>query len=226
MPRPRSDIRQRVVRAARESFLAEGVDGASLRTIAREAGTNLGMIVYYFPTKDDLFLAVVEEVYGRLLSDLSVALGGDGPTRERLVRAFVRLGEASDDELEVVRLVAREALLSSVRFRRIFARAQRGHLKLMLEALAVGVARGEVDAAVPPPLLLLSTLAMGALPQFVRRAARHTATFSALPAPRPLAEASAELLFRAIGPRPRGSRARRNANAAPHARRERSRNAK
>jgi AcrR family transcriptional regulator len=38
--------------------LGDGVDGASLREIAREAGTNIGMVVYYFATKDDLFLAV------------------------------------------------------------------------------------------------------------------------------------------------------------------------
>src|SRR4029077_6434218 len=57
MARPRSDIQPRIVRAARERFLAEGVDGASLRTIASDAGTNVGMVFYYFPTKDDLFLA-------------------------------------------------------------------------------------------------------------------------------------------------------------------------
>jgi TetR/AcrR family transcriptional regulator len=214
MARPRSDIRQRVVRAARGRFLAEGVDGASLRTIAREAGTNVGMVFYYFPTKDDLFLAVVEKVYGKLLSDLAVALGAGGKTRDRLVRVFVRLGEASAHELEVIRLVAREALLSSERFRRLLARAQRGHIKMLLETLAEGVERGEVDPEVSLPLLLLSTIAMGALPQFVRRAAGREAPFASLPPPRPLAEASIELLLRAIGPRRRRS-PRGRASRAP-----------
>ena len=92
MGRPRTDIQPRIVRAARARFLAEGVDGASLRTIAADAGTSVGMIFYYFPTKDDLFLAVVEEVYARLLDDLRRALSGDAPVRERLKRAFLRLG--------------------------------------------------------------------------------------------------------------------------------------
>ena len=60
--------------AARERFLTEGVDGASLREIARDAGTSIGMVYYYFPTKDELFLAVVEEVYAKLLADLASAL--------------------------------------------------------------------------------------------------------------------------------------------------------
>jgi len=209
MARPASDIRARIVRSARARFLAEGVDGASLRTIARDAKTNVGMVFYYFPNKDDLFLAVVEEVYGKLLADLGTALGGAGPTRARLARVFLRIGEATEDELEVVRLVVREVLLSSERFQRVFARMQRGHLKMLLETLGKGVRDGEIDPQVPPPLLLLSTLGLGALPQFVRRAAGNAPPFRALPAPPALAEASADLLFRAIGARPRPRKASR-----------------
>jgi AcrR family transcriptional regulator len=202
MPRPRTDIQPRIVHAARARFLAEGVDGASLRTIAADAGTNVGMVFYYFPTKDDLFLAVVEEFYARLLQDLSRTLTGDASVRERLKRTFVRLGSATEDELDVVRLVAREALLSSERFKKVLARAQRGHLALLGTTLLEGVQRGEIDGSVPLPLLIVSTLAMGGLPQMVRRATGGQPLFSALPPPEPLAEVSAELLFRAIAPRP------------------------
>ena len=70
MARPRSDIGPRIVHAARRRFLVEGVDGASLRAIAHDARTSIGMIYYYFPTKDDLFLAVVEEMYVTVLADM------------------------------------------------------------------------------------------------------------------------------------------------------------
>jgi AcrR family transcriptional regulator len=199
--RPRTDIQPRVVRAARARFLAEGVDGASLRTIAADAGTSVGMVFYYFPTKDDLFLAVVEEVYSRLLDDLAAALGGDAPLRARLERVFVRLGDATEEELAVVRLVVREVLLSSERFARVFARMQRGHLMLFAAALADGVRSGVLDADVPPPLLLVATFALGALPQLIRRAAGDRPPFAALPDAEKLAEASMALLFRAVGAR-------------------------
>jgi TetR/AcrR family transcriptional regulator, regulator of autoinduction and epiphytic fitness len=201
MARPRTDIQPRVVRAARARFLAEGVDGASLRTIAADAGTNIGMVFYYFPTKDDLFLAVVEEVYSGLLDDLAKALAGDAPLRARLERVFVRLGNASDEELAVVRLVVREVLLSSERFARVFARMQRGHLALFVMTLAEGVQSGVLDADVSPPLLLIATFALGAMPQLIRRAAGDRPPFSVLPGPEKLAEASMELLLRAIGAR-------------------------
>jgi AcrR family transcriptional regulator len=211
MARPRTDIQERVLRAARARFLAEGVDGASLRTIAADAGTNVGMVFYYFPTKDDLFLAVVEQVYAGLLDGLGEALSGSGPVRERLERAFARLGGASDDEIEVVRLVVREALVSSERFGKVLARAQRGHVAMAAAALAQGVERGEIDASIPLPLLLLATFGMGGLPQMIRRATAGRATpFAMLPEPPELARQSVELLFKAIGtPQATASRPRR-----------------
>lgn len=201
MARPRSDIKTRIVEAARSRFLKAGVDGASLREIARDAGTNIGMIVYYFPSKDDLFLAVVEETYAPFLAGLASALSGDDAVADRLKRAFVRIGNCTERELEVVRLVVREALLSSTRFRRIVRRFMRGHVPLLLQTVAEGVARGELDATVPPPMLLIVPLGVGALPQLLRRAAEEIPPLAMLPAPEPLAELSGELLLRAIGAR-------------------------
>jgi AcrR family transcriptional regulator len=201
MARPRSDIQPRIVEAARARFLAEGVDGASLREIAREAGTNIGMVVYYFPNKDDLFLAVVEEVYARILADLELALSLEDTTRERLRRAVLRIGTLSEHELEVLRLVAREALLSSARFKRIVARFMRGHLPLFFEAIAEGARNGELDPSVPIPLLVVAVLGLCGMPQILRRAARDVPLFADLAGAGPagLADASLRLLMRAVG---------------------------
>ena len=46
------------------------------------------MIYYYFPTKDDLFLAVVEEVYVALLADLEARLARSRPVEERIRRLY------------------------------------------------------------------------------------------------------------------------------------------
>src|SRR5215470_9008440 len=112
MARPRSDIRVRIQHAARKRFLREGVDGASLRAIAKDARTSIGMVYYYFPSKDDLFLAVVEEVYERVLASLARALADDVPVSARIERLYRVLGAFHEDELTVLRLVIREALVS------------------------------------------------------------------------------------------------------------------
>jgi AcrR family transcriptional regulator len=210
MARPRSDIQPRIVEAARARFLAEGVDGASLREIARDAKTNIGMIAYYFPTKDDLFLEVVEEVYAKLVADLALILGAGKSARERLRGAFVRLGMATEIELEVMQLILREALSSSKRLRRIIARFMRGHVPLVVATIADGIRDGEFDAAIPAPFILVAVLGLGPLPQLARRASQALPVFAGLPGPDRLADLSIDLLFRAVGaPKPpadRGSR--------------------
>jgi TetR/AcrR family transcriptional regulator len=159
--RAASDIGARIVAAARARFLREGVDGASLRAIARDAGTSIGMIYYYHPTKDDLFLAVVEQVYIALLKDLEARLAPARPVPDRLSALYDRIAAASDDEQQVLRLVLREALTSPARLARLFRRFQRGHVPLLVELVRDGVAAGVFRADLPPPFLLAAIVAIG-----------------------------------------------------------------
>src|SRR3954462_10208335 len=112
MARPKSDIEPRILAAARARFLSDGVDGASLRGIASDGGTSIGMVYYYFATKDDLFFGVVEQLYQGLLQDIELAITPDVPMRERVERLYARIARLSDEELLVLRLVLREALTS------------------------------------------------------------------------------------------------------------------
>ncbi|MBS2017898.1 MAG: TetR/AcrR family transcriptional regulator [Deltaproteobacteria bacterium] len=200
MARPASDIRARLLVAARKRFLVDGVDGASLRTIAKEARTNVGMVVYWFATKDDLFLATVEEVYAKLVADLETILAADTTVRARLERAFARLGHASDLEVDTLRLVVREALLTppSPRFERLLGRFREGHVSMVARVLAEGVERGELDASIPFPLLLVSTFGVGAAPQIGRRLVRGALPFASLPDPDTLGALAVARLFHGI----------------------------
>jgi AcrR family transcriptional regulator len=205
MARPRSDIEPRILRAARARFLADGVDNASLRHIARDAGTSIGMIYYYFPTKDDLFFAVVEEVYEQLLADLERELAPAGSTRDRLRRVYRRIARANDDEIEIVRLVAREVMVSSPRLERLLERARRGHLPLALQTLLQGVRAGDVRADVHPMILMMATFALAGPPQVMRRLLGARLPVPGAPAGEDLADMLVDILFEGIGPRSRTS---------------------
>lgn len=52
---PREQRRAEVLQAARRSFMAQGYGGASMRTIAKEAGINEAMLYRICPTKQALF---------------------------------------------------------------------------------------------------------------------------------------------------------------------------
>lgn len=171
MVRPKSDIQPRILTAAREVFKSDGVDGASLRDIARRAVTSIGMIYYYYPTKDDLFLAVLEEPYAQLIEELAASLAKDVSVEERLERLFRRVGAMSPVELDTVSLVIREALTSSPRLDRILERFMRGHVPLILSTLADGMKDGTIAAQHNPLVLLGTTLGVGVVPQVMTRLA-------------------------------------------------------
>ncbi len=201
MARPATDIKQRVLRAARVCFLHKGVDATSLRQIASRAKTSVGMVYYYFPTKEELFLGVVEQTYERVLKDLEQALAPDKPVRERLRGVFVRIGNASDDEFEIIQLVLREALISPERLEHLLPMFQKGHLPLLWRAIADGVQEGELDKHRHPALLVLSSMAVGVVPQLIRRRAGKRKPLADLPQGEKLADQLIDVLFSGIGAR-------------------------
>ena len=201
MARPRSDISQRLVKAARAHFLVHGVDGASLREIAGDARTSIGMVSYYFPNKDSLFLAVVEEVYGTLMLEAGEKLRGSEPFAARLEKMLVRMHRMSDDEFAVVRIILREAMVSSKRLRKLVARFTReqAHVPLLLEALSGEVMSGRARDDVPLPMLMIASLAFSMAPVMLRRLALNAGYGAMLPEPEQAASAQVKLLFEGIG---------------------------
>jgi len=202
MARPRGEIRTRVLHAARERFLHEGVDGASLRQIAAEAGTNIGMIYYYFPTKDDLFIAIVEEVYQVVLADLLVALDPIVPVPERIHRLYTRVSELSVEERMIVRLILREALISSSRLDRIIERFQSGHMPLVLRLIQDGLGDGTFDTSIPPLFLVTAMMALGGPGQLVLRALESRSPFPQPEGGLRSADRMLQILLRGVAAKP------------------------
>jgi TetR/AcrR family transcriptional regulator len=199
MARPRSDIRTRVLHAAREQFLHDGVDGASLRHIAKAARTSIGMVYYYFATKDELFLAVVEEVYEVVLRDVLAALDPGLPVEERIRGLFRRIGAVSDEEVLVIRLMLREALVSSSRLDQLIARFQRGHVPLMMRLVQDGFAQGTFDPGIHPLALVVSMMGLGGAGQLLGRAFAERLPIPGAPRGAALSEQMLQNLLHGVG---------------------------
>jgi AcrR family transcriptional regulator len=202
MARPKSDIEPRILAAARARFLRDGVDGASLRGIASDAGTSIGMVYYYFATKDELFFGVVEELYEKLLKDVEVAIAPDVPVRERVERLYARVARLSEEELLVMRLVLREALTSNTRFARLRERFQAGHVPLIARLIADGYASGAFDRALHPMVAMLSLAGLVAVPQLIRRVLDGRLPFPNAPAGEDLSKLLVGVLFSGTGSHP------------------------
>jgi AcrR family transcriptional regulator len=201
MARPRTDIAPRILSAARQRFRQGGVDGSSLRAIARDAGTSIGMVYYYYPTKDELFFAVVEATYQKMMADLERVLTPETPVNERLSRLFERLAAVTDEEVEILRLVALEGLMSTPRFERLVERFMRGHIALGLKTILDGIGDGTLDRTRHPIVLLLATFGLAGPPQLVRRVVGDRLPLPGAPGGQLLARELVDVLLHGIAPR-------------------------
>lgn len=89
------ETRERLVAAALAVFASRGFDGATTREIARRAGVALAALPYHFETKEALWRAAADRIFGLLaerfaepLRAARAAPGDEGP--RRLLREFVR----------------------------------------------------------------------------------------------------------------------------------------
>lgn len=124
-PRPRrrqaraDATRTALLDAALTEFAANGFEGASTRAIAERAGTHQPQINYHFESKDALWRATVDHLFGRLDDTVRRHLDSlpAGDERGRLaseIRAFTR----SAAELpELNRIMVQEATNDSDRLR-------------------------------------------------------------------------------------------------------------
>jgi AcrR family transcriptional regulator len=67
--RDREAVQRAILDAAREMFVSEGYLNVSIRKIAERIEYSPGAIYSYFPSKDDIFLALAEEGFRLLISE-------------------------------------------------------------------------------------------------------------------------------------------------------------
>lgn len=83
--------KQRIIESAREHFMRDGYEGATVRRIAADAGVDVAMVYYFFGNKEGLFNASVVDVPEHPLHQLATLLDeGTEHIGPRLVRHFVQ----------------------------------------------------------------------------------------------------------------------------------------
>ncbi|MEM9177562.1 MAG: helix-turn-helix domain-containing protein [Myxococcota bacterium] len=95
----REQTRERIIEAAAGCFAERGFRAASTREIAARAGTNQGLITYHFKSKDALWRAAAEHLFGHIRSmieDRMPALAelDDRERGREAIRDFVRFAAA------------------------------------------------------------------------------------------------------------------------------------
>lgn len=196
----RKDARPDEIRAAALALFAErGFAATRLDDVARRAGIAKGTIYLYFPTKEDLFRALVrQDLLPNLAALEQAAAAHPGPAPARLRDLLATMAARMDAPTAAIpRLILAESgnfpALARFYAEEVVARG----LALLASVIAAGVAAGEfrpVDPAAVAPLavapLVMTLLGRNAI-------GRHV---PATPGPDDLLATHLDLLLRGLAP--------------------------
>jgi AcrR family transcriptional regulator len=140
--------RAQIIDATMGMIAREGVAAVSTRKIAREAAVNLGALHYFFGSKDDLLLAVLDAATSAMIAALIVVDGHPGGgLRAALTESVATLCALLDREPPLP-LVRCEVLLIGARRRSMQAASalqQQRYLDALGVCYRVACAPGELD---------------------------------------------------------------------------------
>ena len=150
-PETKEATRARLLAAAAEEFGRVGLARANVDAISLGAGYAKGTIYNYFPSKEDLFLAVVEEAVAQATTAGSAP--AEAPAWERLAATLAGFCGWAGEHDPFARVLVRECLMGTPG---LYPRVMGAEAPLLGELEAIlrqGSARGELRDDLPAELL-------------------------------------------------------------------------
>jgi AcrR family transcriptional regulator len=194
----KTENRRRLLDAAASEFARKGLEDANINEISLAAGFAKGTVYNHFPSKDALFMAVVEEAC-ELAATGAGEVSAEAPTRERLRAVLASDVEWARAHEAFARVLMREVLNPNPRFYPRVLEAAAPFISRVRGILADGVKRGEVRADIPVEELALVFTGFGDLALI-----QHWGSGGAWPALEQIPTLIAGLFLEGAAPRPDG----------------------
>jgi AcrR family transcriptional regulator len=166
----RASTPDRLIASARAAFARHGYDGASIRTITREAHANLGAVTYHFGSKHALYDAVLEQVLAPLARRVVLVLEGPGGALDRAEGTVRALFEHLRENPDMPHFMVQELAAGKTPPEPV-VRALTAIIGRLAQLMREGQAAGEIRAG-DPMLLALSLVYQPVHLTLVRRISR------------------------------------------------------
>jgi TetR/AcrR family transcriptional regulator len=155
-----ADGRERILEVAIHSFAERGYAGTTTAGIAREAGVTQPLVHHHFRSKEGLWRAAVDHLFGELPAFVS-GIKPEGSPEERIlaiVDGFVRLSATRPD---IARIIAREGAAPGPRLDYLLSRYVGVAFEHIVSLLRQAQQAGSISPEVRPELLLFFVLGAG-----------------------------------------------------------------
>ena len=161
LPRPRGPKTQKIdpaqiLGAAQALFSREGVQGASVRAIAREAGCDASLIYYHFENKEAIFTALLARKFPLLQQELErIADSADGRhTALRLWEVLQAYHSHLVDDAGFRAIVRGEIVRGAEGIQDLLTQRIAPVIQALSNLMQQGVQRGHIRPGLPPMLLV------------------------------------------------------------------------
>jgi AcrR family transcriptional regulator len=153
----RARKRAQILEAASRIFATRVYHLVTMDEVAHAARVGKGTLYRYFPSKEALYLAIVDAAFGLLIERLEAVRAGAMPPPAALGRMIAAIVETFAQHLPSFRLIHRGEGRLFLRKKEVI-RARRAHIaRLVSEVLDRGVEAGafrKVDRALAPSMLI------------------------------------------------------------------------
>ena len=158
---PRDERRAQLLLVAREVFVAAGYHAAGMDDIADAAGISKPVLYQHFPSKLDLYLALLDEATDTLQAELERAVASTTDNKQRVAAATAAYFDFVNDRLGGFRLVFESDLTNepAVRLRIDQASDRCADLISRVIAQDTGLTQGEATLLAAGMAGLLQTAA-------------------------------------------------------------------
>lgn len=107
-------MRKAILEAARARFASEGFTATTIRRIAADADVDASLVIQFFRSKDELFVAAME-IPTTVLTLFDTAFEGPNDhLGERVARAYLSAWEGPPEESEPLRAMLRGAIVNEL----------------------------------------------------------------------------------------------------------------
>jgi AcrR family transcriptional regulator len=155
--------REQILDAALEAFCAKGFAGASVRDIARACGVTEGLLYHYFPSKEQLHIAVWKERMWGAQMDRILQNGAGKPVESVLTELILDFLLSLHSSGSSVRMTCAEmqhnADLNTLQQQKVEQDLESVN-QFLRERQKMGEIRAEVDVTAIPRLLMGAGFAM------------------------------------------------------------------
>lgn len=140
-----SETRQRILDAAVNVFAAKGYHATRVDEIVDESSTSKGAVYFHFPSKQDIFLAVIDKFVGLLEANLAEAMAREAHGIDRVEAALRVCLETFEQYGSLAKIFLVQAAGLGVVFEEKLLQIHERFARLIQQHLDGAIAEGDIE---------------------------------------------------------------------------------